>query len=422
MKSVKYLIVVIVIVIALIGCGKKPDPETTSDISKRDEIDVLIDSILKAKSEAEKELIALKDSLDADSCFSVDNSPEYMEGIYVTSYTAFSKGFDSLLDSAKAAGINSVVFDLKDMNGTVFCKVPDKYKTIEHDWRKFLNVKKTVKKIHDRGMYAIGRVVMFHNIHVATNDSIYCPSDSIGRRWVESNVKGPSWLDSSNPEVQRDLKNLVSYFAQTGIDEIQMDYIRFPTQGNLDNARFYFQAEEAGKQVLDSLYVPRQKPDIITEFVKDISNICRQNNVCLTADVFAIIAWQSERDIQNTGQNLKRMTKHLQRIHPMIYSSHFNSNFAYRENVENEPYQIVYTCGKQIMDHTDPKCKVIPYIQANNWHVNYTEHYINAQIEAVHNLGCEGYILWNAENNYYRTLRWLKKLRTEYPEIFKASN
>ena len=422
MKSYKYIIALIVVIILLFGCNKKKPEVLTEDLNKKDEIDVLIDSILKAKTDAEKELIEIKDSLDSEECFSADNAPGYMEGIYVTSYTAFSKGFDSLLDSAKAAGINSVVFDLKDMNGTIFCKVPDEYKTIDHDWRKFLSVEKTVKKIHDRDMYAIGRVVMFHNIHVAKSDSTYCPADSIGRRWMESKVKGPSWLDSSNPDVQRDLKNLISYFAGTGIDEIQMDYIRFPTQGNLDNARFYFQAEEAGKQVLDSLYVPRQKPDIITDFVKDISDICKSNKVCLAADVFAIIAWQSEKDIKNTGQNLKRMTKHLQRIHPMIYSSHFNTNFSYRENVENEPYQIVYTCGKQIIDHSDPDCKVIPYIQANNWHVNYSEHYINAQIEAVYNLGCEGYILWNAENNYYRTLRWFKKLHERHPEIFMPRN
>ena len=258
-------------------------------------------------------------------------------------------------------------------------------------------------------MKAVARMVMFHDQIWASADSLIRPSLADGSEWSESKRRGPSWLDSSNKKVQQELLSLISKVASQGVDEIQLDYIRFPTQGNISNAIFDFQIEDFENSKADSLYVCRSKEDIIVDFVARAKSICNKYGVKLTADVFAIVAWQRAADIKYTGQNITRMSKYLNAIHPMIYSSHFADNFGFRKNVPNEPYHIMYKATKLSQKYSSSDCKTIPYIQANSWKVNYNSSYMIAQIKAIEDLGADGYILWNAANRYNETLRWIKE-------------
>ena len=145
------------------------------------------------------------------------------------------------------------------------------------------------------------------------------------------------------------------------------------------------------------------------DFVSRAKIICDKYDVTLTADVFAIVSWQRSADINATGQDIKKMTKYLDAIHPMIYSSHFAKDFGFRKNLYNEPYFIVYKGSVLSKKYADINCRVIPYIQSNSWKVNYGYDYIVGQIQAVIDSKSDGYILWNASNRYYQTLRWIRE-------------
>lgn len=327
----------------------------------------------------------------------------------MTAYTVATNKFYTVLDSSEVAGINAVIFDIKNMTGDIFCSVPQTDGLMGKNVNPIIDIAKVVKELHSRNMKAVSRVVMFHDQFSAGMDSLLRPFYANGNVWKESERRKPSWVDSSNPKYQEMLLNLISYVASQGVDEIQLDYIRFPTQGKIDKAVFHFQREDSLLATVDSSYVWREKEDIIVDFIKRAEVICQREEIKLTADVFAIVAWQRRADILQTGQNIVRMTKHLDSIHPMIYSSHFANNFGYRDYIPNEPYHIVYKSVKLTKKYTKKGCKVIPYLQANSWKVNYSPEYIIAQIKAVENGKADGYILWNAANNYFRTLRWLKK-------------
>ncbi|MCK4696084.1 MAG: hypothetical protein KAT74_09985, partial [Candidatus Cloacimonetes bacterium] len=180
-------------------------------------------------------------------------------------------------------------------------------------------------------------------------------------------------------------------------------------QGKISEAIFYFLKEDSMFTIIDSNYVKREKSDIIEDFLKRAKMICSMYKVTLTGDIFAIVAWQREVDIKATGQDIQKMTKHFDSVHPMIYSSHFNDDFGYREYIYNEPYFIVYKATKLVKKYSNKNCDIIPYIQSNPWKVNYTSEYIISQIKAVENLNARGYILWNASNKYFKTLSWLKE-------------
>jgi hypothetical protein len=333
---------------------------------------------------------------------------KFTKGIYLSAYSVSSKRFSTILDSAQAAGINTVVFDLKNMNGDVFFRTP-KFGDIRDDRRKMsLDIPKIVSTLHERNMRAVSRIVCFHDQFLAREDSTLRIPTKAGNAWKESKKRKPSWLDSSNPIVQSDILYLIEQAARNGVDEVQLDYVRFPTGGKLSETYFHFMQQDSIFTEQDSNYINRAKPDIIEDFIERAQEICNNYGTTLAADIFAIVAWQHKQDIANTGQDIARLTKHLQMLHPMIYSSHFADNFGYRKDVPNEPYFLLYKGTKLSKNYSNQNCHIVPYIQANNWRVNYKPEYIYAQIEAIKEAGGDGYILWNASNKYMKTLRWIK--------------
>lgn len=345
-------------------------------------------------------------------------TPEFVQAIYLTAYTVANNRFDIILQKAKIAGINTIVFDVKEMQGYVHLPIKDnpkiKYLSQENIW----DIEDIVKKIHSYDMVAVARIVQFFNIETAKKHTDLLIQNKEGGYWSE-NSRRPMWLDPSNPEVQNDLIELVDMLGQTNVDEIQLDYVRFPTEGRLSNASFYFQREDAIKAQTDSSYIKREKKDIITGFLKDLDEVCKFNEVRLTADVFAIVAWQRNIDIRNTGQDIAMMTPYLSQFHPMIYSSHFNRDFNNRlDDIYNKPYSIVKEGLELAIKKSDPNCLVIPYLQAFNWKVFYDKQYMFDQLRATVDAGCKGYILWNAGNAYDRTLNWIREWN--FPNEYQA--
>jgi hypothetical protein len=336
-------------------------------------------------------------------------APKYTKGIYLSAYTVASKRFSSILDSAEASGINTVIFDVKNMHGDIFYSTHQKGSLALGNVKSTIIINNVVETLHERNMRAVARMVMFHDEFAANADSTLQPEYSDGSAWHESEKRGPRWLDSSNVKAQKRLLRFVDEIALSNVDEIQMDYIRFPTQGKIDEAIFDFQLKDSLRVNQDSTYIMREKSDIITSFVKQVKKVCDKYEVTLTADIFAIVAWQRKADVQKTGQKISELSKYTDAIHPMIYSSHFSDDFGFRNDVTNEPYHIVFKSTKLTIDNTSKGCKVVPYIQANAWKVNYGNEYFMAQIQAVEDSGADGYLLWNAAGNYYRALRWIRE-------------
>ncbi|MCD4820118.1 MAG: putative glycoside hydrolase [Candidatus Cloacimonetes bacterium] len=383
--------VLTLIMIVLFSCSK---PEIPKDSPKQ-------------SVEKPKEIIEQKPEKVFDKSEKIKR-PEFTQGIYLSAWTVATKKFITILDSAEVAGINTVVFDVKNMNGDIFFKFTGEKEFTGENIKPILNIEKVIDEIHKRNMRAVARVVMFHDQYLAEYHTELRPFKSDGSVWKENSRGKASWLDSSNENVHKYLFSVIKSVLQFNIDEIQMDYIRFPTQGKLSDANFLFQKQDNAFSRKDSTYIKREKSDIIEQVVKKVREICDEYEVDLSGDIFAIVAWQRKVDVRNTGQDITKLTKYLSAIHPMIYTSHFNKDFGYRNDVWNEPYHLVYKATKQTVEYSKDTCKVIPYIQANSWKVNYKPEYIYAQIQSIKDCNADGYILWNASNIYMKTLRWIK--------------
>jgi len=258
-------------------------------------------------------------------------------------------------------------------------------------------------------MYAIARVVQFYNIATATRHPYLQPRHREGGFWQERPGQ-PRWLDSSHPYVQAEMLQLIDIVASSNVDEIQLDYIRFPTEGRLRDALFYFEQIDDLRFAEDDNYIKREKRHVIRDYVREVRQVVDRHGARLSADVFAIVAWQRAADIRNTGQDIAMLTPYLDHIHPMIYSSHFSDDFVFdAEDFINKPYAIVRAGTEKTINATAENCRVIPYLQAFGWRVNYNREYMLDQLNAVVDAGASGYILWNAGGRYDTSLPWIRE-------------
>ena len=378
--------------ILLSACGKPaPPPEKPLQPAVADTTTVI-------------DTVAAPVTSDIDSVWT-----ELSEGLYLnTSASIDSARLHDVLQRARDAGIDNICFDVKTMRGDVNIRLPQRDDLLPHRTQGLIDLAKLTETLHSYGMRASARLVMFHDTWLAAQRPDLRPFREPGVPWSESEERGPAWLDPSRPEVQDDLLALIDIVAASGVDEVQMDYVRFPTQGAIDDAWFAF--EWGDWMVLGKggrLRTP-DKSDVIAAFVKRARQVCDSHGVELTADVFAIVLWGRAVDIAQTGQDLRKMTPWLHRVHPMIYSSHFAHDFGHRDDVPNEPYQIVFDGVRRCRELTDDRCRVIPYLQAMTWDVDYSPAYVIAQIQATRAAGGDGYIFWSPASHYTNCLDWLR--------------
>ncbi|MCK4957130.1 MAG: hypothetical protein KAS49_05800, partial [Candidatus Cloacimonetes bacterium] len=294
----KNKIILILLVLIVLSSCKNSEPEVGNRIVE-DEVGVEKDSIEEFPEMVKEEAAKIE---------IINNASEkikpfkFTEGLYLSAYSVVSSRFPAILDSAQAAGINTIVFDLKNMSGDVFFSVPQKGSYGRERYKTIINIPRVVKTLYDRNMRAVSRIVMFHDQFLASADSTLRPQNVDMTSWKESKRRKASWLDSSNHRVQADLLYLIEQAASGGVDEVQLDYVRFPTGGDLKNAVFQFMQDDFTAAKADSNYVMRAKPDVVEDFVGRAKEICSRYDVTLAADVFAIVAWQNRVDVANTGQ------------------------------------------------------------------------------------------------------------------------
>ena len=210
----------------------------------------------------------------------------------------------------REVGGNAVVFDIKDSDGSV--NIPfehpllGQHKVYIHDLPKFVHF------LHSENMHAIARIAIFRDERmVIEHPELAVKSKKTGQPWRENGKL--VWTDSSNPKVQDYNIALAKFVAQSGADEIQFDYVRFPAEGDQKDASFVFQTEN-----------PKwQRSDVIVSFLKKAYAELHPTGVLLSLDVFGVMAWQRQVDLSHTGQDIVGMAKYCDVLSPMIYPSHF---------------------------------------------------------------------------------------------------
>jgi hypothetical protein len=310
-----------------------------------------------------------------------------LRGAHLTGWAAGSpKARARFLAEMKAAGFNAVVIDLKDYDGAVFVPdVPLALKTRSY-LRVIPGLPGVVKEFKDQGVYTIARIAVFKDDRLARarpDLAVHAPDGSI---WL--NDRGTAWVDPYRPEVREYVVDIASRAALAGFDEIQFDYIRFPSDGPTRLCR-YSRPD----------HTPETASAALREFLTLARDRLKPLGVKLSICTFGLTA--SVDDGMGIGQRLDRMADLVDYVSPMMYPSHYGKGQYGLKDPNRAPYETVSQGVADALTRLGGRPeKLRPYLQDFSLGVRYTAAHGRAQILAAEEQGVRGWILWNPQNRY----------------------
>jgi hypothetical protein len=331
-----------------------------------------------------------------------------VRAIYLTGVMAGSDHGLRIIRHWREVGGNAVVFDIKDSDGIVNIAFDH---PLAGGQRHYIpDLPKFVHFLHSQNMHAIARIAIFRDEHlVTTHPELAVKSHHTGESWRENGKL--VWTDPSNPKVQDYDISLAKYVAQSGVDEVQFDYVRFPAEGDQKDAAFNFQTEH-----------PKwQRSEVIADFLQRAYTQIHPTGVLLSLDVFGIMAWQRPVDLSHTGQDIVAMAKHCDVLSPMIYPSHFFGMDGIA-HPGDAPEHFIGESMERFKAITKGSGVVIrPWLQAFAWRTKtYSPQYVEVQIEVAKQKGGIGFLFWNANNDYSKPYTAMPEMRAAKGRYFRG--
>lgn len=315
--------------------------------------------------------------------------PEFVRGIYLTAYSAGSESYrKTLLESLEDSRINSVVIDIKDYSGYIlYDSQVETVKEINASRNRMPELEKIIEEFHQAGIYTIARQTVFQDPILAPAKPDTAMKTKNGNVWYDN--KGLAWVDPKNKDVWEYNLAIANEAIDLGFDEINFDYMRYPSDGNMYNLAY-------------DLPEGKTKAEVLNEFFKFLSDNL-SDKAKISIDMFGLVMDHTDDDYDlNIGQRVADAADHFDYVCPMMYPSHYPLNYlGYANSAEHPGPVIAY--GLRISEEAlkDKRAKVRPWIQAFYMRATYDSAKIEAQVEAVENATTtEGWLMWNARNYY----------------------
>ena len=323
---------------------------------------------------------------DIQSRKSYIKEPEIIKAIYATAYTAsVDARLNALIELIKATELNSIVIDIKLDGGSIIFKTGNPIIATAGTERIMVeDMKGLVDRLHEEGIYTIARMTVFQDPALVSARPDLAIGDKRGGVWKD--WKGVTWLDPHSSEVWEYVLAVAHSAIYVGFKEINFDYIRFPSDGPLS-------------QVVYHHGTGANKVDTLNSFFKYLSDELSGEGVKISADLFGITLW-SDSDF-NIGQTLVGAAPHFDYIAPMVYPSHYPDGFNGFANPAEYPYEIIaQNLDRGIGKIEGMRATLRPWLQDFDLGAVYSADKVRAQITATEERDTNGWMLWNASNNY----------------------
>ncbi|MFH1780955.1 MAG: putative glycoside hydrolase [Candidatus Nealsonbacteria bacterium] len=332
-----------------------------------------------------------------------------VKGIYINEFlansqTSFAKTYrENIKRMLRETELNGVVIDIKENMGP---NLSDSLKT-------FIN------ELHQKNIWVIARICVFRDSSLREEkpewylkDSLTTSSDNIWR-----DASDASWLDASSTEAQAYLIDFSKKAIDFGFDELQFDYVRFPSDGELNNIVYpFYDAEQEKYEIMGNFFF---------KLARDLKEY--KPSIILSADLFGYLATQYQSS--DIGQRLFDAGTYFDYVSFMLYPSHFYGgfsadydasralpalNFPYEAQdiatvASNNPYPVILRSvlsGIDYLERYGLGAKVRPWLQDFNLNrdvsrgIIYDAEKIKAQIQGAQDGGSSGWLLWNSAGIY----------------------
>ncbi len=319
-------------------------------------------------------------------------TPESVKAIYMTSWVAgtgyWREDLAKFIDSTE---LNAVVIDVKDYSGRVSFETDDPYiKNLGASEKRIPDVKEFIDYLHSKNIYVIARISVFQDPHFVKIHPELAVKKKDGSVWKD--YKGITWVDPAAKEFWDYMILLAKASERAGFDELNFDYIRFPSDGNMRDIRY------------DRKNAASTSAEVMEEFFAYLRSGLNDVGVPLSADLFGMTT--VNYDDLNIGQVLEKTAPYFDHIAPMVYPSHYPTGFNNFKNPALHPYEIVNqamtVASARLVAASSTPSKLRPWLQDFDLGANYGEKEIKAQMQAVYDAGLTSWMIWDASNKYTR--------------------
>jgi hypothetical protein len=327
-------------------------------------------------------------------------TPDSVKAIYMSNWVAGNEKLrTNLVNLIDKTELNSVVIDIKDYTGKIgFLVSNPKLEKFGSSENRIPDVKEFIGRLHEKGIYVIGRISSFQDSSLVKTHPEYAVKNKAGAVWKD--YKGVAWLDVGAKPVWDYLAMIGDEAYSVGFDELNFDYIRFPSDGNMEDIAYPF---SQGKV----------KATALREFFSFVSGYFHNKDITISADLFGMTT--SNYDDLGIGQVLEDALKYFDYVSPMVYPSHYPTNFNGWKKPAEKPYEVIlYAMSKAVVRaniaSTSPY-KLRPWLQDFSiGGTNYSSDMVRAQIKATYDVGLNSWMLWNASNVYTASALDLEKI------------
>jgi hypothetical protein len=291
-------------------------------------------------------------------------------------------GLERHIEIANTTEINAIVIDIKD--GTILFDSDVPFFEDVGTIQPIFDVGDVLERLKENDIYAIARLVVFQDPLVAeARPDLAVKNAETGDLW--RNDLGLAWVSAYEEELWDANVALAVEATGFGFDEIQYDYVRFPSDGDLDTVDF-------GRE-----YTAESREDAITGFMKMSFEAIHKADGKLAADLFGYVTMVDEE--QWIGQRFSRLEPYLDYVCMMIYPSHFTEgNIASAPGHPNDyPYETIYESlerAEALVPGSTRKFR--PWLQDFTYYGmrEYTAEDVRLQIDAAEDFGASGWMLW----------------------------
>ncbi|MCB9816313.1 hypothetical protein H6786_02845 [Candidatus Nomurabacteria bacterium] len=369
--------------------------------------------------------------------------PEQVKAIYMTSCVIGTPSFRTkLVELARATEVNSIVIDIKDFSGTI--SFPPEQPEWQSAWQGSRcgarDAREFIEMLHDNGIYVIGRITVFQDpFYTAAHPELAVKRAD--RETVWKDYKGLSFIDVGAKAYWDHLVVLAVDSYNIGYDELNFDYVRYPSDGPMLDISFpQAEASPYGKDKQANLeaffkYLNEQLDNEELFATYRHENTGRASSTPWTsADLFGMTT--TNYDDLSIGQVQDRAAPYFDFIAPMVYPSHYpDGAFGYADP-NDYPYQIVHYAMKtgveRMVSSTTPMQgflhepimstnasgtvtftglyqkpvytadKFRTWIQDFDYGGDYDAADVRAQIKASYDAGVGSWMIWAPSNIYTR--------------------
>jgi hypothetical protein len=304
---------------------------------------------------------------------------KYIRGIHLSALISGSEKYRKIaIDLFNNTELNTAVIDIKEYEGKVYI---DGVKIVNANGayaKAIPDLKKYISYLKEKDIYTIARIVVFRDNTITRKKPELAVKNPDGTIWTDR--KGVTWLDPYNKDAWDYNLQIAERAVNIGFDEIQFDYIRFPSDGNTKSCCYSkpHSAAEASKALVS--------------FLKESNKRLKPRGAKISIDVFGLTT--TATDGMGIGQKIAEMTEWVDYVSPMVYPSHYRKGNYGLAEPSKEPYKVVYFALANALKRI-PAEKLRPWLQDFSLGYKYGKNEVTAQIQACYDNKVSNWLLWN---------------------------